>query len=211
MTSYDKALERARKLKSDYQEKLDKIDKNTQLAGRLRDGISALEMVFPELRESEEERALRIIRKRMCHNPAPISDEDRRFVENWLEKRQVLQSTEADESTKRLNDNWMKQHFDDYEERKPTEWSEEDKRKLNRIYEILGYAADDKGFLTSKRIIGDKEAIELQDFLKSLRPSWKPSEEQMRALQKAVNKLAQSDVSDSVRLSIMYDNLKKLM
>ena len=51
---------------------------------------------------------------------------------------------------------------------KPEEWSEEDKQKLNRIYEILGYAADDKGFLTSKRIIGDKEAIELQDFLKSL-------------------------------------------
>jgi len=44
---------------------------------------------------------------------------------------------------------------------KPAEWSEEDERKLNRIYEILGYAADDKGFLTSKRIIGDKEAIEL--------------------------------------------------
>lgn len=67
---------------------------------------------------------------------------------------------------------------------KPAEWSEEDKRKLNRIYEILGYAADDKGFLTSKRIIGDKEAIELQDFLKSLRPSWKPSEEQMESLNK---------------------------
>lgn len=50
------------------------------------------------------------------------------------------------------------------------EWSKEDKQKLNRIYEILGYAADDNGFLTSKRIIGDKEAIELQDFLRSLRP-----------------------------------------
>ena len=50
------------------------------------------------------------------------------------------------------------------------EWSEDGERKLNRIYEILGHAADDKGFLTSKRIIGDNEAIELQDFLKSLRP-----------------------------------------
>ena len=49
------------------------------------------------------------------------------------------------------------------------EWSEEDKRKLNRIYAILGHAADDKGFLASKRIIGDKEAVELQDFLKFLR------------------------------------------
>lgn len=42
-------------------------------------------------------------------------------------------------------------------------------------------------------------------------PSWKPSEEQMEALRRAVNKLAKSDVADSVRLSIMYDNLKKLI
>lgn len=59
------------------------------------------------------------------------------------------------------------------QKQKPAEWSEEDKRKLNRIYEILGHAADDKGFLTSKRIIGDNEAIELQDFLKSLCPQSK--------------------------------------
>ena len=42
-------------------------------------------------------------------------------------------------------------------------------------------------------------------------PHWKPSEEQMEALRRAVNKLANTDVADSVRLSIMYDNLKKLM
>lgn len=59
---------------------------------------------------------------------------------------------------------------DDHPKEQKPAWSEEDKRKLNRIYEILGYAADDKAFLKSKRIIGDKEAIELQDFLKSLRP-----------------------------------------
>lgn len=49
--------------------------------------------------------------------------------------------------------------------------------------------------------------------LRCLKPKshWKPTEEQMRALQRAVNKLAKSDVADSVRLSIMYDNLKKLM
>ena len=49
--------------------------------------------------------------------------------------------------------------------------------------------------------------------LRCLKPKsyWKPSDEQMRALQRAVNKLAKSDVADSVRLSIMYDNLKKLM
>lgn len=47
--------------------------------------------------------------------------------------------------------------------------------------------------------------------LRSLKPYWKPSKEQMEALRRAVNKLAKTDVADSVRLSIMYDNLKKLI
>lgn len=38
---------------------------------------------------------------------------------------------------------------------------------------------------------------------------WKPSYEQMVALRRAVNKLAKTDVADSVRLSIMYDHLKR--
>ena len=65
---------------------------------------------------------------------------------------------------------------------KKQEWSEEEKRKLNRIYEILGHAADDKGFLKSKRIIGDKEAIELQDFLKSLSLNLKKKNEDLAKL-----------------------------
>ena len=101
-------------------------------------------------------------------------------------------------------------------EQKPAEWSEEDERKLNRIYEILGYAADDKGFLASKRIIGDKEAIELQDFLiKFLRPQphWQPSEEQMEAL-KAANLYWRgvTNITPPIRiLESLYNGLKKLM
>lgn len=113
---------------------------------------------------------------------------------------------------------------------KPAEWSEEEKRKLNRIYKILGYAADDKGFLKSKRIIGDKEAIELQDFLKSLRSSWKPSEvcygakgdpdpagvwkpseEQMEALERTI-RLANFGLEKNRRkaLESLYEQLKNL-
>lgn len=95
----------------------------------------------------------------------------------------------------------------------PAEWSEEDKRKLNRIYEILGYAADDKGFLTSKRIIGDKEAIELQDFLKSLRPQphWRPSEEQMKIFNEAIEHYSKYWDSEDIKiLCSLYDDLKKL-
>ena len=92
-------------------------------------------------------------------------------------------------------------------------WSEEDKRNLNRIYEILGYAADDRGFLTSKRIIGDKEAIELQDFLKSLRPSWKPSEEQMGTLERWLldNKFKGDSRYVYPIFESLYNDLKKLM
>lgn len=54
--AYDEALERARQQRDDYQKELDKTDKNSQLADILRAGISAVEMVFPQLKESDDER-----------------------------------------------------------------------------------------------------------------------------------------------------------
>ena len=54
--AYDEALERAKKQRADYQKELDKTDKNSQLAGLLRAGISAIDMAFPELAGSEDER-----------------------------------------------------------------------------------------------------------------------------------------------------------
>ena len=54
--AYDEVLERAKKQRADYQKELDKTDRNSQLAGLLRAGISAIDMAFPELAESEDER-----------------------------------------------------------------------------------------------------------------------------------------------------------
>ena len=81
-------------------------------------------------------------------------------------------------------------------------WSEEDKDKLDRIYSVLGQAADTHAFSTTCRLIGDKECVELQDWLKSLRPQkrWKPSDEQMAELRK---------YSDNPILRNLYYNLKK--
>lgn len=50
------------------------------------------------------------------------------------------------------------------------DWSEEDKKKLNRIYRLIAEAADEHAFSTTCRLIGDKECVELQDFLRSLKP-----------------------------------------
>ena len=38
--------------------------------------------------EKDDEVALHIIKKRMCYDPVPISDEDRRIVENWLKRKE---------------------------------------------------------------------------------------------------------------------------
>ena len=70
------------------------------------------------------------------------------------------------------DEDWLK-HLKDRVLQPKQEWSEEDKRKIDRIYYILRQAADTHAFSTSCRLIGDKECIELQDFLKSLRPQSK--------------------------------------
>ena len=74
------------------------------------------------------------------------------------------------------------------------EWNEEQKMVLDSLLKIK-LTPSQKYFLTHLHP----------------QPHWKPSEEQMGALQRAVNKLAKTEVADSVRLSIMYDNLKKLI
>ena len=96
------------------------------------------------------------------------------------------------------------------------EWSEEDKRKINRIYSILQQAADTHAFSTSCRLIGDKECIELQDFLKSIIPQsqWKPSDEQLKHLSKAIIKLGTLCNEDGCEtiliLDELFEKLKKL-
>lgn len=54
--AYDEALENARKLRDDCQKELDKTDKTSRLADLLRSGIGAVEIIFPQLRESDDER-----------------------------------------------------------------------------------------------------------------------------------------------------------
>jgi hypothetical protein len=60
---------------------------------------------------------------------------------------------------------------------KPAEWTDDEKDKLNRIYRLIGIAADEHAYSTTCRLIGDKEQVELQDFLRSLvKPQAAPAE-----------------------------------
>ena len=93
---YKEALERAKKQREDYQKELDKTGKNTQLAGLLRAGISAIELAFPELAESEDER----IRKALLDyygKQCDMSDVNGVYAYEvcaWLEKQKI--NTEGD-------------------------------------------------------------------------------------------------------------------
>lgn len=96
------------------------------------------------------------------------------------------------------------------------EWSDDDKRKIDRIYSILRQAADTHAFSTSCRLIGDKECMELQDFLKSLRPQnhWKPNDEQIKVCKEVYADILSAkgfDLGTVVsELNRMEEQLKKL-
>ena len=107
--------------------------------------------------------------------PAEWCEED----EKWFKEIELMAlsfSNSADYREKFFN--WLKSLPERFNLQPKQEWSEEDKRNLNRILNIIRWAADSDRM---NRIVGDKEAIELEDFLKSLRsqPKNKWSEEDM--------------------------------
>ena len=87
---------------------------------------------------------------------------------------------------------------------KPAEWSEEDEKAINDaccfIEEYAGYI---KGIDWKKSSIVDK--------LKSLRPGWKPSEEQLNALNFAITYfIHETNYKNPAELRDLYEQLKKL-
>lgn len=141
----------------------------------------------------------------------PTWSEEDDFMYNKI-KNLLTDISLAPESRNSLFD-WLKCLKDRVQPQQKQEWSEEDKRKIDRIYSILMQAADTHAFSTSCRLIGDKECIELQDFLKSLRPhsQWKPSDEQLDALHDAAVYVYKS-MSPYPKgiLMKLYKQLKKL-
>ena len=73
---------------------------------------------------------------------------------------------------------------------KPAEWSEEDKKILDEIYEFF-----DKHKITSlKHGMND-----YAKFIKSLRSQWRPSEEQIEALESTIPNCAYSEYQDCLK------------
>ena len=188
--AYDEAIERARKL----------YERGTI--------TESLGHVFPELKESDDERVRKEIisylkrRVEMSSSiPAAIG-----YWIAWLEKQgeQKPEWTTVDEQNLNVvlshipNEclrRWLKEAIH-VRYNKPTEWSEEDEDYFDAIIVKLEVTQDDAG-LTDNQM----------NFLKSLRPQnkWKPSDEQMEAL-----KGVQEGVFRLGILESLYQDLKKL-
>ena len=151
----------------------------------------AFGVLIPELAESEDERIIDFLiayfSKGIWETSYPFSPLE---IRNWLEKQK-----EQKGSLRVIKDasEWEK-----IKEQKPAEWSEEDDGHIDAICRALTDNMSNIGFYTTETLCF---------WLKSLRPHWKPSEEQMDALEYF---LGNGGKYDEAALESLYDDLKKL-
>lgn len=109
----------------------------------------------------------------------------------------------------------LKEKIDSSMETKPAEWSEEDEAKITFLERLIRYNVPDGqyGWVDGHKggFVTKLEAISM---LKSLRPSWKPSEEQVDALRIYLYHPQYIDNSEDIKIKLvesLYNDLKKLM
>lgn len=123
--------------------------------------------------------------------PAEWSEDSVKFKEGFKAGR---------ESGLRDGQKYVLNNLDSYGLCKPVEWSEEDKRFVrDAIAAVEAFYSEGCG------------QEELVNWLKSLHPSWKPSEEQMEALKDAVRLFKETHFEKyHYKIESLYEQLKKL-
>lgn len=165
-----------------------------------------LDTIFPELRESEDERVRKEINTLYTDIDTCISellkartDKDSEAEGKALFKMEGLMvATLQDLSC-------IETYLEKNVERMPAEWSEEETKDLVHILKVL-----DDCYAYGKHDLSKTDHDNLTSTIKFLRPSWKPSEEQMQALGRCLDYLDESDNEDFEIMQEIYDNLKKL-
>ena len=144
----------------------------------------ALETIFPQLRDSDDEK----IRKWLV-------DYFKAVGESWIHRD--------------ISPEQIVAYLEKQKEQKPVEWSEEDERNINTLISVIEAHYNEYDLVRDDYPIN---ARELGDWLKSLRPYWRPSEEQIYSLGTVVKGAGESSVgSIGYNLKELYEQLKKLM
>lgn len=160
---------------------------------------TALRELVPELKENEDERILEAMIFRLGE-----------LSEMWFENIFCKQFTKAQILAYLENQKDKVVKIDHDREQQPAEWSEEDEDMRDTIIRDLKRLGGD--------IVNVKPAYKAEiDWLKSLRPQphWKPSEEQMEALESSYSVLKAHDTWSEdehlLELKTLIDNLQKLL
>lgn len=138
---------------------------------------ATLEFVFPQLKESEDERSRKWILE---------------YLYDGLRK--------ADEQFKGQFKTAIA-YIEKQKEQKPVEWSEEEKNKIESI----------KTLVTIGRFDDINTIKTIWELLDSLSHSWKPSEEQMKALKWAIEYLADIENDCASALTLLEFDIQKLL
>ena len=137
------------------------------------------EYLVPELAESEDERIRKAIISFLEQSGyGGVGECPKAKMIAWLEKQK---------------------------EQKPVEWSEEDEKNIYFLTRLIELYIKDGRYETGDGTVTKPEIIKM---LKSLRPSWKPSEEQMTKLHAVA--YGCPDKYDEKILFSLYNDLKKL-
>ena len=168
--------------------------------------MEILEALAPELNESEDKRIIEEIKFAVMQMPSERQDTKQRCL-SWLEKQKEQKPAELSEGTIRrgIREVGLTQHQIDWLKKNvcpqpKQEWSEEDESMLNRIIETLSLPP----------IYDTKACAKMVSWLKSLHPSWKPSEEQILAIVEALKYLP-NNKDEWMILNTLIAVLRKLM
>ena len=212
--AYDEALERAKKVKHDIE--------NIGCAM----APDMLEVIFPELCESEDERIrkdiIAFIKAVACKTAISEEREGKWIV--YLEKQKEQKPAEKQDysglseleraihrgflaaGVKNVPVPIIKETAKESLAQMKPVWSEEDEIKLKLCEDSFRVPQTRQHLIQQGLTPGD-----MVSWLKSLRPSWKPSEEQMEALKDAVKlyKEAHFEIFHT-RIESLYEQLKAL-
>ena len=218
---YNEAMERARELVAKW------TGKNKDFY------IKDYSYIFPELRESEDERIIEEIKFAVTQMPSERQDTKDRCLA-WLEKQneqrvshlhpedypmtpgECIKPAWSEEDEKMLwsiinglnqdiyekERNWLANRLKSLRPQPKQEWSEEDERKIRQLVALL------KSSKEKCMAAFYKDIDECIAWVCDLRPSWKPSEEQMEAFEESLMSVAYTE--NKIILESLLEQLKKL-
>ena len=186
-----------------------------------------MDEVFPELKESEDERIRRLLVWQVHRN---IEDEtndlaqsvydgikghDPELEESIKDWKKCLAYLEKQKEQKPFSQEVfdIAKHEALWGEQPPAEWSEEDEEKITFLERLIRYNVPEGQYsLADGHKGGFVTKLEAIFMLKSLRPQprWKPSEEQMKALEDAKMRMSLDGYGLCPLLQTLINDLKKL-